>query len=229
MGSFPVTEQTRVRRLPERGKYEQETVYSILDEGLICHVGFIASDGRPVVIPTSYGRKDNRLYIHGSAASRMQRILATGIDVCVTVTLMDGVVLARSAFHSSINYRSVVIFGKAKQIEDAKQKAEALYAFSEHLLPGRWAEIREPTEQELKGTSVLVIELNEVSAKVRTGPPIDDAEDYVLPVWAGVLPMEAKFGEPLADPKLTANIGVPDYLKDVSRKRTSSARPDASK
>ena len=229
MGSFPTTEHTKVRRLPERGKYDHETVYSVLDEGLICHVGFIATDDRPVVIPTSYGRKDNRLYIHGSAASRMQRILATGIDVCVTVTLMDGMVLARSAFHSSINYRSVVILGKAKPIEDSREKAEALYAFSEHLLPGRWAEIREPSEQELKGTSVLVIELDQVSAKVRTGPPIDDAEDYSLPVWAGVLPMEAKFGEPQPDPKLTPNIRVPDYLKGVSRKSSRSAKTDASK
>lgn len=219
MSTFDPTDQTKVRRLPERGKYDHETVYSILDEGFICHVGFIAGDGRPVVIPTAYGREGGRLYIHGSTASRMQRALGEGIDVCVTVTLTDGLVLARSGFHSSINYRSVVIMGKATPIEDPAEKARVLYLFSEHLLPGRWAEIRGPSEQELKGTSVLAIELEEVSAKVRTGPPADDKEDYALPVWAGVLPIEIKFGEPAADPKLTAKVGVPEYVKKASRKR----------
>lgn len=218
MSTFNQTEQTKVRRLSERGKYDHETVYSILDEGFICHVGFIAADGRPVVIPTAYGREDDRLYIHGSMGSRMQRMLATGVDVCVTVTLVDGLVLARSGFNSSINYRSVVIMGKAKPVTDPEEKSRVLYLFSEHLLPGRWDEIRGPSEKELKQTSVLVIELDEVSAKVRTGPPHDDEEDYALPVWAGVLPMEVKFGEPVPDPQLASGKGVPNYVKNASRK-----------
>ncbi len=222
MSSFASTEHTKVRRLPERGKYDHETVYSILDEGFICHVGFVAADGRPTVIPTAYGREGDKLYIHGSMGSRMQRILAAGIDVCVTVTLVDGLVLARSGFNSSMNYRSVVILGKATPVTDAEEKNRVLYLFSEHLLPGRWAEIRGPSEKELKQTSVLAIELDEVSAKVRSGPPKDDEEDYDLPVWAGVLPMELKFGTPEPDPKLKSEAGVPEYVKKASRKKTAS-------
>jgi uncharacterized protein len=221
MAEFKQTDQTKVRRLAERGKYDHETVYSILDEGFICHVGFIATDGRPVVIPTAFGRVDDRVYIHGSAGSRMQRMLATGIDVCITVTLVDGLVLARSGFNSSINYRSVVIMGKAKPVVDPEEKARALYVFSEHLLPGRWDEIRGPSEKELKQTSVLAIDLDEVSAKVRTGPPHDDEEDYALPVWAGVLPIEVKFGEAEPDPKLADGAGVPEYVRKASRKRNN--------
>jgi len=213
MSDFQVTERTKLKRLPERGRFDRETVYSILDAGFLCHVGFI-HDGKPVVIPTAFGREGDRIYIHGSAASRMQRGAAKGIDLCVTVTHVDGLVLARSGFHSSINYRSVVIFGTATPITDPEEKTRALAIFSEHLLPGRWAEIRPPSELELKGTSVLAIELNEVSAKVRTGPPKDDEEDYALPVWAGVLPIETHFGTPIADAKLPAGIGVPEYLKD---------------
>ena len=222
MSSFTPNDQTKVRRLPERGKYDQDTVYSILDEGFICHVGFVAADGRPIVIPTAYGREGNRLYIHGSMGSRMQRMLAAGIDVCITVTLVDGLVLARSGFNSSMNYRSVVILGRATPVTDADEKNRVLYLFSEHLLPGRWAEIRGPSEQELRQTSVLVIELNEVSAKVRTGPPKDDEQDYALPVWAGVLPIEMKFGEPVPDPELRVTPGVPEYVKKASRKKTAS-------
>jgi uncharacterized protein len=221
MAEFKQTDQTKVRRLAERGKYDHETVYSILDEGFICHVGFIATDGRPVVIPTAFGRVDDRVYIHGSAGSRMQRMLATGIDVCITVTLVDGLVLARSGFNSSINYRSVVIMGKATPVVDPEEKARALYLFSEHLLPGRWDEIRGPSEKELKQTSVLAIDLDEVSAKVRTGPPHDDEEDYALPVWAGVLPIEVKFGEAEPDPKLADGAGVPEYVRKASRKRNN--------
>jgi nitroimidazol reductase NimA-like FMN-containing flavoprotein (pyridoxamine 5'-phosphate oxidase superfamily) len=213
MSDFEVTERTKLRRLPERGRFDRETVYSILDAAFVCHVGFV-HEGRPVVIPTSFGRDGDRIYIHGSAASRMQRGAAKGIDLCVTVTLVDGLVLARSGFHSSINYRSVVIFGKATPVTDPAEKARALAIFSEHLLPGRWAEIREPSELELKGTSVLSIELNEVSAKVRTGPPKDDEEDYALPVWAGVVPIETRFGTPVPDEKLREGIGVPEYVKD---------------
>lgn len=216
MQPFSPTDRTRVRRLPERGKYDRETVYSILDDASICHVGFVA-EGRAVVIPTLFGRDGDRLYIHGSTASRMLRALAGGIDICVTVTLVDGLVLARSAFHSSMNYRSVLIFGKATLIDDVDEKVRALAIFSEHLLPGRWAEIREPSEKELKGTLVLAIDLKEVSAKVRTGGPKDDEEDYSLDVWAGVVPIQQRFGAPVPDERLRAEIRVPDYVRKLNK------------
>ncbi len=181
MADFAPTQRTQVRRLPKRGTYDRETVYRILDEGLVCNVGFVADD-KPVVIPTGYGRKGDTLYLHGSPASRMFRALGQGADLCVTVTLIDGLVLARSAFHHSINYRSVVIFGKATKLEDPAAKREALRVFTEHVVPGRWQEVRRPNEKELHATTVLAIPLEEVSAKVRTGPPIDDEEDYALPV-----------------------------------------------
>lgn len=199
--SFPKTARTTLKRLPKRGVYERELVYSILDEAFICHVGF-AVEGQPYVIPTGFGRIADRLYIHGSQISRMLRTLAGGIDVCVTVTLLDGLVLARSAFHHSMNYRSVVVFGRASAVDDRAAKLAALRAFSEHVIPGRWDEAREPTDQELKATAVLSVPLDEASAKVRTGPPIDDEEDYALPVWAGVLPMSLVAGDPVPDPRL---------------------------
>ena len=186
MTDFTPTERTQVHRLPKRGVYEREAVYRILDEGLVCHVGFVA-DGKPVVIPIGYGRHGDTLYLHGSPASRMFRALGKGADMCITVTLVDGLVLARSAFHHSMNYRSVVIFGKATLLEDPAAKREALHVVTEHLAPGRWQEVRQPSEKELQSTAVLAIPLQEVSAKVRTGPPIDDEADYTLPVWAGVL------------------------------------------
>jgi len=218
MNEFTATERTQVRRLPKRALYDREAVYRILDEGLVCHIGFIA-EGRPVVIPTGYGRKDDTLYIHGSTASRMLRALGEGVEVCVTVTLLDGLVLARSAFHHSMNYRSVVIFGTASRIEDPARKLEALRAFTEHVAPGRWQEIRKPSEKELQVTTVLAIPLKEVSAKVRTGPPLDDEEDYALRVWAGVLPLDIKVGQPLSDDRLPAAIDVPEYLRRYNRKR----------
>ena len=211
--SYNKTERTTLKRLPARGHYDRELVHKILDEGFICHVGFVV-DGAPVVIPTGYGRVGDKLYIHGSQASRMLRTLKTGVPACVAVTLVDGLVLARSAFHHSINYRSVVIFGKANLVEDPEEKNEALLSFSEHVIRGRWNDVREPTEQELKATTVLKIELEEVSAKVRTGPPIDDEEDYSLPVWAGVLPLRVVAGEPLADPQLQDGVTVPRYVLD---------------
>jgi len=213
---FPRTDRTTLKRLPKRGVYDRESVYGILDEGFICHVGF-AVDGKPFVIPTGYARVDDRLYIHGSQASRMLRTLAGGVDVCVTVTLLDGLVLARSAFHHSMNYRSVVIFGRATLVEDKEAKAAALFAFSEHVIPGRWAEVREPTQQELTATTVLSLELAEASAKVRGGPPIDDEEDYTLPVWAGVLPLHLGAGEPIKDPRLTSAIETPSYILNYKR------------
>lgn len=218
MADFAPTERTQVHRLPKRGVYDREVVYRILDEGLVCHVGFVA-DGKPVVIPTGYGRRGETLYIHGSNASRMFRALGKGADVCITVTLVDGLVLARSAFHHSMNYRSVVIFGKATVLEDPAAKREALHVFTQHVAPGRWEEIRQPSEKELQATTVLSIPLEEVSAKVRTGPPIDDEEDYALPVWAGVLPLDLTPKTPLADPRLPTEIPVPEYVREYHRQR----------
>lgn len=216
MTIFNKTDRTTLKRLPARGFYDHELVYGILDEGFICHVGF-AVEGRPVVIPTGYARLGEKLYIHGSQASRMLRTLKNGVDACVTVTLVDGLVLARSAFHHSINYRSVVIFGQAQVVDDTEEKLAALVAFSEHVIRGRWGDVREPTEQELKATTVLSLVLAEVSAKVRTGPPLDDEEDYQLPIWAGVIPLRLVADEPLADPRLPEGIEAPEYALKYKR------------
>ena len=216
MEDFTPTERTALKRLPKRGHYERDTVYGILDEGFICHVGFI-SDNRPVVIPTGYGRLGDKLYIHGSAASRMLRALREGIDMCVTVTLIDGLVLARSAFHHSMNYRSVVIFGRAQVVEDVEEKMRALHTFTDHIMVRRWEESRLPNQNELRATMVLSLSLVEASAKIRTGPPIDDEEDYALPVWAGELPLLLKTGEAVPDPKLRAGIELPEYILSYSR------------
>ena len=213
---FSRTERTTLRRLPKRGVYDRNVVYAILDEGLICHVGF-SVDNRPVVIPTGYARVKDQLFIHGSQASRMLRSLAEGIEVCVTVTLLDGLVLARSAFHHSMNYRSVVIFGRATAVDDREAKLAALLAFSEHIVPDRWSEVREPSEQELKATTVLSLPLEEVSAKVRTGPPLDDEEDYSMDVWAGVLPLQLVAGKPITDHRLTEGIQPPAYITHYKR------------
>lgn len=216
MTTYNKTDRTTLKRLPARGHYDHEVVHAILDEGFICHVGFVV-DGQPIVIPTGYGRIGNKLYIHGSQASRMLRTLKTGVAACVTVTLVDGLVLARSAFHHSINYRSVVIFGNATLVQNAEEKLAALVAFSEHVIRGRWDDVREPTEQELKATTVLVLPLEEVSAKVRTGPPIDDEADYELPVWAGVIPLRVVAGEAIPDPRLPDEIPAPDYALNYER------------
>jgi len=213
---FPQTERTTLKRLPKRGVYDRRLVYGILDEGFICHVGF-AVEGQPFVIPTGYARVDEQLFIHGSQVSRMLRTLSSGIDVCVAVTLVDGLVLARSAFHHSINYRSVVIFGRATIVDDREAKLAALFAFSEQVIPGRWNDVREPTEQELRATTVLSLPLVEVSAKVRTGPPIDDDDDYALNVWAGVLPLKIEAGAPINDPRLPETITPPSYTLKYSR------------
>ena len=214
--TFIQTDRTKLKRLPKRGHFDRETVYAILDEGFICHVGF-ASEGQPVVIPTGYARVDDKLYIHGSQASRMLRTLSGGVDVCVTVTLIDGLVLARSAFHHSMNYRSVVIFGRAKLIEDRDEKIAALIALSEHIIRGRWADVREPTEHEMRATTVLSLPLVEASAKIRTGPPLDDEEDYDLPIWAGIIPLRLEAGEPIRDPRLADGIPAPQYARDYKR------------
>ena len=210
------TERTKLKRLPKRGYFDRETVYGILDEGFICHVGF-APEGKPFVIPTGYARVDDKLYIHGSQASRMLRTLSAGIDACVTVTIVDGLVLARSAFHHSMNYRSVVIFGRAELVEDREEKNAALLALSEHIVRGRWADVREPTDDELKMTTVLSLPLLEGSAKIRTGPPLDDEEDYAMSVWAGVIPLKLVAGEPINDPRLPEGIEAPEYARNYKR------------
>lgn len=208
--------RTRVVRLPKRGKYDLATISSILDEAFICHVGFVV-EGQPYVIPTAYGRVGDDLYIHGSAASRMLREMAKEVDVCVTVTIVDGLVLARSAFHHSINYRSVVILGRATLVTETEEKDRALEAITEHIVHDRWPDIRWPNELELKATSVLKLPINEASAKVRTGPPIDDEEDYAMDVWAGVLPLSLTYGEPIADDRLPSDIAIPDHVLNQSR------------
>lgn len=211
------TERTKVRRLPKRGSFDRETIYRILDEGFVCHIGFTV-DNQTFVIPTGYARRGDKLLVHGSAASRMMRALSTGgIEVCVTVTLIDGLVLARSAFHHSVNYRSVVVFGRAEFISDEKEKYQALQAFTEHIVPGRWKEIRPPNEKELKATTVLSLPILEASAKVRTGSPVDDDEDYALDVWAGVIPLKISAGAPENDARLKSCIAPPDYLLNYHR------------
>jgi nitroimidazol reductase NimA-like FMN-containing flavoprotein (pyridoxamine 5'-phosphate oxidase superfamily) len=185
-----------VRRLPQRGVYDKAQVYAILDEGFICHVGF-AVDGQPYVIPTGYARSGDEIFLHGSAASRMLHTLGDGLDVCVTVTLVDGFVLSRSAFHHSINYRSVVMMGRARVLEDPAEKTAAMRCFTNHILPGRWDEVRSPSDQELRATMVLALPLREVSAKVRQGPPVEDERDLDRAAWAGVVPLHGRLGEPV--------------------------------
>lgn len=211
---MPPTSLTRVRRLPERGHYDRETVDAILDAGFICHVGYVV-DSQPVVTPTSYWRAGDHVYFHGSAASRMLRTIGTeGVRCCLTVTHTDGLVLARSAFHHSINYRSVMLFGQAQVVNDDAEKRRALEAFVEHLYPGRWATLRPMTDQEVKATTVLRLPIDEASAKVRTGPPKDDDEDYELPIWAGVIPLRTVVESPVPDPKLVKGVAVPPHASE---------------
>ncbi len=202
MSTYQPSARTRVTRLPKRAVYDQAQVHAILDEGFLCHVGFTVNE-QPYVIPTSYVRAGEKLYIHGSSASRMLRTLDQGIPVCVTVTLVDGLVLARSSFHHSINYRSVVVLGTAQLVLDRDEKMDVLRRFTNHIVPGRWDEARVPTDQELKATSVLVLPMEEVSAKMRTGPPIDDEEDYDIPIWAGVIPIHMRAGNPIPDDRIS--------------------------
>jgi nitroimidazol reductase NimA-like FMN-containing flavoprotein (pyridoxamine 5'-phosphate oxidase superfamily) len=216
------TTRTRVVREPQRAVYDRDAVNQILDEAFLCHVGFVAnssSDAQPFVIPTSYGRDGDVLYIHGSAASRMLRNLDQGVPVCVTVTLLDGLVLARSVFNHSMNYRSVVILGIATLVDDPEEKLAALRALSEHIIPGRWEDARQPNERELKATSVLRLPIAEFSAKVRVGPPIDDDEDYAFPTWAGVIPLETKASTAIRDDRCQQELPV--YLKTYTRKKRS--------
>jgi nitroimidazol reductase NimA-like FMN-containing flavoprotein (pyridoxamine 5'-phosphate oxidase superfamily) len=212
-----ITPKTKLRRIPKRGSYDLETIYKILDEGFIAHVGFTGAGEQTFVIPTGYARRGDELLIHGSSASRMMRVLSEEIEICVTVTLIDGLVLARSAFHHSMNYRSVVAFGAAKIIKDENEKIEALRLFTEHIVSGRWREVRLPTTDELRATTVLSLPLTEASAKIRTGHPVDDPEDYARDVWAGVIPLETKAGEPLLDPLMSREIVRPDYITNYRR------------
>jgi uncharacterized protein len=212
------TARTRVVREPQRAVYDRQTIYEILDEGFICHVGF-AIDGQAFVIPTSYGRKEDVLYIHGSAASRMLRNVGGGIPICVTVTLLDGLVLARSIFNHSMNYRSVVLIGTAVAVEEREDKLAALRILSDHILPDRWNDARPPNDQELKATTVIRLPIEEFSAKVRQGMPIDDEADYAFPTWAGIVPLNLVPADPVSDTRLQPGILVPEYAAKFSRKK----------
>jgi nitroimidazol reductase NimA-like FMN-containing flavoprotein (pyridoxamine 5'-phosphate oxidase superfamily) len=214
--AYKPTDRTTVKRLAKRGVYDRATIHQILDEALICHVGFV-SDGAPYVIPTIHVRMGEQLFVHGSPASRMLRALRADAEICVTVTLVDGLVLARSAFHHSMNYRSVVILGRASVVDDLQEKFQVLRALTEHVVPGRWQDVRLPSEQELKGTLVLGVPIEEASAKVRVGP-LDDEADYQLPVWAGVVPLAVNAGKPVPDPRLPPGVFVPDYATNYRRK-----------
>ena len=214
--TIPPTERTRVVREAHRGAYDRETIDKILDEGFVCHVGF-AVDGQPYVIPTLFARIRDAIYFHGSAASRMLRNASDGIPVCVTVTLVDGFVLARSVFNHSMNYRSVVALGKAVLVDAPAEKLDALRAFTEKIIPGRWNDARQPNEKELKATSVLRLPLTEVSAKIRSGPPEDDAPDYALAVWAGVIQLAFTPGAPIRDEKCDPSIPMPAYAARYKR------------
>jgi hypothetical protein len=228
MSSAPAfrTDRTTLHRLPQRGSYDRAVIDAILDEALYCHLGFTTprtplsspQDGQPFVLPTIHARVDDRIYVHGSAASRMLRTLAEGASVCLTATLLDGLVLARSAFHHSMNYRSVVVLGKAQVVVDPSEKLMALRAIVEHVARGRWDEVRTPNEKEMKATSVLRLPLTEASAKVRTGMPVDDEEDFALPVWAGVLPLRLVAGDLVAETRLAPSIAPTPAVVEAARR-----------
>ena len=205
------TRRSRLRRLPKRGSHDAESIHTILDAGFVAHVGF-QTDGQPFVIPTLYGRDGDKLYLHGSSASRMLTELEKSIPACITVTLVDGLVLARSAFHHSMNYRSVVAFGFTQKVKDDERKLRALRRISEHLLPGRWGDVRAPSEKELKATTILEFTIEEASAKIRIGPPLDEEADYGLPVWAGVLPLTLQAKLPVPDLRVAEDIKLPGYV-----------------
>ncbi|UII34950.1 pyridoxamine 5'-phosphate oxidase family protein [Fulvivirga ulvae] len=211
MEQFEVTTRNKVKRVPERGHYDKSTVYEILDAGFLCHISFVV-DGRPMIIPTFYGREGNQLYIHGATTSRMIKNLKEGVPMTLAVSHVDGLVLARSAFHHSMNYRSVVVFGTARVVAD-EDKDHALYVMSEHLIEGRWQEVRPPNANELKATTVLAIEMEQASAKIRTGPPKDDKEDYDLDIWAGVVPLGMGIGSPVKDDLLKPNVKISDSVR----------------
>jgi nitroimidazol reductase NimA-like FMN-containing flavoprotein (pyridoxamine 5'-phosphate oxidase superfamily) len=218
LSTYTSTPRTRVNRLSKRAVYDKPRVHEILDEGYLCHVGFVR-DGQPFVIPTLYARSGKMLYIHGSGVSRMLNTLAAGVEVCVTVTLVDAYVLARSAFHHSMNYRSVVILGRAHLLEDRQEMLRALEAITDHVVPGRWSEVRAPNELEMRQTAVLALPLEEVSAKMRVGPPVDDEEDYALPVRAGVVPLRTALAEPIADGRVLPGAAAPELTRFTRHRR----------
>jgi nitroimidazol reductase NimA-like FMN-containing flavoprotein (pyridoxamine 5'-phosphate oxidase superfamily) len=217
MTQFVKTGKNRIKRLPKRGHYECETIYRILDEALICHVGFVEKGQQPYVIPTNFARIEDSIVLHGAKASRLLNHIEAGHPVCVEATIVDGLVLARSVFHHSVNYRSVVLFGTGRPVEDEQEKLSALKAITEHLIPGRWQETRLPNRKELNATRVVSIKIDEASAKVRMGPPVDDQEDYTLPVWAGVLPLQEQTLPPVRDELLSRDIPLPEYIAQYSR------------
>jgi len=218
MSQFPKTERNRVKRLPQRGFYDYETIYKILDEALICHVGFVDNQ-EPFVIPINFARMDDAIVLHGSKSSRLLKHIQAGNQICIEATIVDGIALARSAFNHSINFRSVVLFGTGQSIEDEEGKLAALEAVVEHLIPGRWSEARQPDHKELAATQVVSIKIDEASAKIRTGMPVDNEEDYDLPIWAGLLPMQTAILTPIRDERLKEDILLPDYVAHYSRKR----------
>jgi nitroimidazol reductase NimA-like FMN-containing flavoprotein (pyridoxamine 5'-phosphate oxidase superfamily) len=220
MPEFAAEERNKVRRAPNRAKYDRDTVYAIIDEALYCHIGFV-QEGRPYVIPANHGRSGDRLLLHGSVASRMLNVVESGAPLCVAFTLLDGLVLARSVFSHSVNYRSAVIFGSGELILDPDEKWSALETITEHIMPGRWADARQPTAKELAATAVVAVGIESASAKVRTGPPGDSEQDYALPVWAGVLPVRRTFLDPQPDPARSSDIDVPDYMADYWRSQLS--------
>jgi nitroimidazol reductase NimA-like FMN-containing flavoprotein (pyridoxamine 5'-phosphate oxidase superfamily) len=216
MTHYTRTAKTRINRLPKRGHYDRETIYKTLDEALICHVAFV-ENGQPFVIPINFARVDDTIVLHGAKASRLLKHIAEGNPVCIEATVVDGLVLARSVFHHSVNYRSVVLFGTGRPVEDENEKLAALEAVTEHLIPGRWREARLPNRKELNATRVVSIKIDEASAKVRVGPPIDDPEDYSLPVWAGVLPLQESALAPVRDQLQGEAIPLPEYISGYSR------------
>ena len=218
MTKFTKSNKTRINRLPKRGHYDRQTIYRILDEALICHVGFVES-GQPYVIPINFARVDDTIVLHGAKASRLLKHIEAGHPICVEATIVDGLVLARSVFHHSVNYRSVVLFGTGRCVDDEQEKLAALEAVTEHLIPGRWQEARLPNRKELDATRVVSIKIDEASAKVRVGPPADDEEDYGLPVWAGLLPLQETPFAPIRDELQSDNIPLPDYIAGYSRRK----------
>ncbi|MHB8532819.1 MAG: pyridoxamine 5'-phosphate oxidase family protein [Solirubrobacteraceae bacterium] len=219
-GTAPPSERVRLRRKRERGSHERSVIDAILDEALIAHLGIVLGDGQPLVIPTLHARDGDTVYCHGSTASRTLRSMGAGAPVCLTVSLLDGLVLARSAMHHSANYRSAVLLGRARPVREPRAKRAAFEAIVEHIVPGRWPEVRAPSENEMKATEVLALDIEEASAKVRTGPPLDEQEDYALEAWAGVLPLGQRVSEPVADPLLRDGIEVPEHLSAYRRPGT---------
>jgi len=219
MDNFTRTERNNIKRLPKRGLYDRETIYQILDEALICQIGFV-ENGQPYVIPINFARVENTIVLHGAKASRLLKHIEAGNPVCLTVTVVDGLVLARSVFHHSVNYRSVVLFGSGGPVEGEKEKLAALKAITEHLIPGRWQEVRLPNRKEMNATRVVAINIDEASAKVRIGPPVDEEEDYALDVWAGILPIREMPLAPIADERLQEDVPLPEYIAQYLRRRS---------